>query len=252
MNQLAPIAITMTSLELVQFINNQRAAGEPELRHDDFMRKCPKVLGEEGVRKFADTYRNEQNGQTYPCYTFPKREACLMAMSYSYDLQAKVFDKMTELEAAAAPAPALLPDFTNPVAAARAWADQVEAKNLLQIENTDQAAKLAIAGPKVEFADAMLNSDGTVLVRDAAKTIGAPVRKLERALRDKGVILANNAPAARYVTKGYFKETTVTVLTKTRGNIMRHTARVTAKGMEFLRRFVQRHAGLFSAQGSRA
>lgn len=31
-------------------------------------------------------------------YTFPKREACLMAMSYSYELQAKVFDRMTALE----------------------------------------------------------------------------------------------------------------------------------------------------------
>jgi hypothetical protein len=32
-------------------------------------------------------------------YRFPKREASLMAMSYSYELQAKVFDKMTALEA---------------------------------------------------------------------------------------------------------------------------------------------------------
>jgi hypothetical protein len=33
-----------------------------------------------------------------PGYTFPKREACLMAMSYSYELQAKVYDRMTALE----------------------------------------------------------------------------------------------------------------------------------------------------------
>ena len=88
---------TMTSLELVDFINASRAEGEAELRHDSFMAKVPKVLG--GVQNLLDTYIHPQNGQTYSCYRFPKREACLMAMSYSYELQAKVFDRMTELEA---------------------------------------------------------------------------------------------------------------------------------------------------------
>jgi len=90
------VQTTMTSLELVEFINSEREAGDAELRHDSFMAKVPKVLG--GVQNLLDTYTHPQNGQTYPCYRFPKREACLMAMSYSYDLQAKVFDRMTALE----------------------------------------------------------------------------------------------------------------------------------------------------------
>lgn len=100
----------MTSLELVKFINEHRRAqaeaagvefpskGYAELGHNDFMKKVTHVLGE-GVGNFSHTYVNPQNGQTYPCYRFPKREACLMAMSYSYEIQAKVFDRMTELEA---------------------------------------------------------------------------------------------------------------------------------------------------------
>lgn len=106
----ADTTVTMTSRELVDFINNHRKAqaegsgyafpskGFAKLGHDDFMRKCPEVLGE-GVRNFSDTYVHEQNGQTYPCYRFPKREATLMAMSYSYTLQAAVYDHMTALEA---------------------------------------------------------------------------------------------------------------------------------------------------------
>jgi len=94
--------ITMTSLEMVEFINSQRKEGEAELRHDHFMAKVPKVLGESLVPKFLGTsfYVNGA-GNKVPrdIYTFPKREACLMAMSYSYDLQAKVFDRMTVLEA---------------------------------------------------------------------------------------------------------------------------------------------------------
>lgn len=87
----------MTSLELVDFINSQRKSGEAELRHSDFLDKTIKVLGLEMSESFRSSYRDSMNRQK-PCYCFPKREACLMAMSYSYDLQAKVFDRMTALE----------------------------------------------------------------------------------------------------------------------------------------------------------
>ncbi len=89
---------TMTSIELVEFINEQRAPDEAQLRHRDFCEKVKKVLGEGVCENFRIPYEHPQNGQTYSIFNFPKREACLMAMSYSYDLQAKVFDRMTELE----------------------------------------------------------------------------------------------------------------------------------------------------------
>ena len=140
-------SITMSSLEMVEFINSQRKEGEAELQHKHFLDKVPKVLGE-GYAEFSATYVHPQNGQTYPCYRFPKREACLMAMSYSYDLQAKVFDRMTELEAQIAK-PAL-PDFSNPVLAARAWADEVEKRQLIEQEKKALEAQIEADAPKVE------------------------------------------------------------------------------------------------------
>jgi hypothetical protein len=95
---------TMSSLEMVEFINadrKERAAAEKpyvELRHDSLVAKVPKVLGKEDAQKFSGVYLGK-NGQDRPCYYFPKREACLMAMSYSYELQAKVWDRMVALEA---------------------------------------------------------------------------------------------------------------------------------------------------------
>jgi hypothetical protein len=75
----------MTSMGMVEFINASREPGAAELRHADFLAKVPLVLrGGEG--KFSSTYFDVQNKQR-PCYRFPKREACLMAMSCSYDLQ---------------------------------------------------------------------------------------------------------------------------------------------------------------------
>ena len=125
----AAAPVTMTSLELVQFINNQRDVGAAELAHSDFLKKVPMVLGE--VAGNFSSYYTASNGKQNPCYTFPKREACLMAMSYSYDLQAKVFDRMTALESAATPT---IPNFANPADAARAWAAEYEAR--LLAENT--------------------------------------------------------------------------------------------------------------------
>lgn len=93
-------AVTMTSLELVDFINGRRAEDDPVLDHGDFLKKVPKVLG---VRagNFSATYEvpGPRGGFRFaPCYRFPKRESCLMAMTYSYALQAAVFDYMTDLE----------------------------------------------------------------------------------------------------------------------------------------------------------
>jgi hypothetical protein len=108
----------MTSLELVDYINAEREAkaiavgasfpgkGHSKLRHDQFLVKVPKVLSENHSPKFLGEYV-DGTGRTLPCYYLPKREACLMAMSYSYELQAKVFDHMTALEQFSVPAPQL-------------------------------------------------------------------------------------------------------------------------------------------------
>ncbi|WP_447896736.1 hypothetical protein [Stenotrophomonas acidaminiphila] len=101
--------VTMTSLELVEFVNEFRAEqarlegaafpskGYAKLEHSDFLKKVPEVLGAAVAGNFSGYY-TASNGKANPLYTFPKREACLMAMSYSYEIQAVVFDRMTELE----------------------------------------------------------------------------------------------------------------------------------------------------------
>ncbi|KMF23492.1 hypothetical protein SM22_02092 [Klebsiella pneumoniae] len=100
---------TMSSLQMVDYINaDRKAKAEAEgltfpckeyrvLQHKDFLKKTPKVLGEEHSAKFFAQYK-DSTGRYLPCYRFPKREACLMAMSYSYELQAAVYDYMEELD----------------------------------------------------------------------------------------------------------------------------------------------------------
>ena len=89
--------VTMSSLEIVDVINAARSESDAVLRHDDFLRKVPQVLGEIVARNFTGYY-TASNGKKNPCYNFPRREATLMAMSYNYKAQAAVYDRMIELE----------------------------------------------------------------------------------------------------------------------------------------------------------
>ncbi len=173
-------AVTMTSLELVDFINSQRGEWEPELRHADFLAKVPRVLGGD-ERKFSSVYIGG-NGQERPCYAFPKREACLMAMSYSYELQARVFDRMTQLEQVAADQriPKTYGD------ALRLAADQAE-------EIARQNVQLALAAPKAAALDRMaLETDGAVCLRIAAKLAQVPEKQFTAFLNQEGWIFRHH------------------------------------------------------------
>lgn len=206
--------VTMPSVELVEFINKHRqevaTAEKPyiELRHDSFMAKVPKVLGEDQSPKFIGDYKDPK-GRTYPCYYFPKRESCLLAMSYSYELQALVFDRMTAMEEALKQSAPLLPDFADPAAAARAWAEQFEAKQLAQ----QQVAELA---PKAEALDTIADTTNTYCIRDCAKAIGIKESDLIKLLIDKKWVYRDAdrklQPHAQYVLNKVFTNRTSPVI----------------------------------------
>ncbi|EQM66168.1 hypothetical protein QYE80_32370 [Pseudomonas tohonis] len=89
-------AATMTSLELVEFINSHRqrqaeAAGQDfpskgfaKLEHADFLKKVPDVLGEHAGNFSCMFDVAIGNGATRQSrgYRLTKRESCLMAMDF--------------------------------------------------------------------------------------------------------------------------------------------------------------------------
>ena len=186
MNMLAQIQndnntdqVTMVSLELVDYINDSRKFDEKpvQLRHADFMAKVPKVLGVETSEKFRSSYL-AGNGEQRPCYRFPKREACLMAMSYSYELQAQIFDRMTAMEEALKK-PAL--NLDDPAFLRQALLGYTE--KVIELEHKVQTLE-----PKAKGLDRIADCTNVLGIRESAKVLKIGQNQLAQYLIDHKVV----------------------------------------------------------------
>ena len=171
--------VTMVSLELVDYINDSRKFDEKpvQLRHADFMAKVPKVLGGELSEKFRSVY-TDTTGRTLPCYRFPKREACLMAMSYSYELQAQIFDRMTAMEEALKK-PAL--NLDDPAFLRQALLGYTE--KVIELEHKVQTLE-----PKAKGLDRIADCTNVLGIRESAKVLKIGQNQLAQYLIDHKVV----------------------------------------------------------------
>jgi hypothetical protein len=106
MSKLTNTIPTMSSLEIVDVINEERkaeaAGGEfATLRHADFMVKLERHPGIDST-KFSGQYK-DSTGRKLKCYHLPKREAELMVMSESLAVQTRVYDRLAALESGTLP-----------------------------------------------------------------------------------------------------------------------------------------------------
>lgn len=172
------VARTMSSLELRDLINDARfTAGEPKVRNDQFLSRVEDELGDEleGVQK----YYTPVYGNQVATYSLTLDQCMLVGMRESKAVRRSVLAKLKSLEAPRVIA--TLPDFSNPVTAARAWADEMEQKQIAQ-----QA--LAIAAPKVEFVDKYVDATGLKGFRQTAKLLRANEARFREFLLDKKIM----------------------------------------------------------------
>lgn len=133
--------------------------------------------GKEGVELFGYTpiggvtmafETNSQNGQSYPIYHLDKNATLTIVSGYNILLRKRIIDRWQELEAQNnAPA---LPNFNDPVAAARAWADAVEKQQLA-------IAQVAELQPKADALDVISTASNSLNIRETAKTLGVQEKK---------------------------------------------------------------------------
>lgn len=134
-----------------------------------------------------------------------------------------------------------LPDFSDPVVAARAWADEREARQLEQQAREAAQQQLAVLAPQAEQFQALMSAEGTYSVADAAKILGTGEGRLFRLLRERRILMDgqrsglehHNVPYQQYLDRGYFE-----LITRPRpdGQRVTYTTRVTAKGLAWLQK----------------
>lgn len=211
-------ALTMSSREIAELVDS---------RHDS-VRRTVERLAERGVIALPPLVEKATAGRPSAEYVFSgdqgKRDSIIVVAQLSPEFTARLVDRWQELESANR---VQLPDFTNPAASARAWAEQYELRAIAQ-----QA--LAIAAPKVEFVDRYVENTGTLTFRQVAKLLKANERVLRQLLIDGHVMYRLNGvmtPYQNHIDAGRFE---VKTGTSERNNHAFAQARFTPKGVQWI------------------
>jgi len=169
---ISTINTTMTSREIADLTGK---------RHDNVMRTCRDLIDAGVIPQIEECHVINElaNGRSFTEYRLGKRDSLVLVARLSPEFTGRVVDRWIELEATVAPA-IPLPDFTNPAAAARAWADEVEAKQALQLE-------LAAAAPAVEFVERYADATGLIGFRQACKILKAKENAFRKFLLEKKI-----------------------------------------------------------------
>lgn len=209
--------LTMSSREIAELTGK---------RHDHVMRDIEKILDELKIGRptFGGTYISKQN-KVLPCYNLPKRETLILVSGYSVELRAKIIDRWQELENQLSKNSLQLPDFSDPIAAARAWADAKEAEKKA-LENLEKAR------PKLEVYEKINSSKGNVSLTIAGKTLKHKPRLFINRLVDDKVLYRSGRdllPYQNHLDAGRFAMRQTVV-----DGRARYSTRVTPKGVQWL------------------
>lgn len=114
-----------------------------------------------------------------------KRDSIIVVAQLCPEFTARLVDRWQELEKQVRQ-PAL-PDFTDPVAAARAWADEVEQKRLAQKEVDRLALENKELAPKAAVCDAIVKNKQHRNATQVAKPLGMTATQLNKKLEQVDV-----------------------------------------------------------------
>lgn len=176
--------VKMTSIEIAELVGS---------RHDNVKRAIER-LAERGLIQLPpmeDCVRINGLGlkQSVRAYVFKgeqgKRDSIIVAAQLCPEVTARLVDRWQELEKQVRQ-PAL-PDFTDPVAAARAWADEVEQKRLAQKEVDRLALENKELAPKAAVCDAIVKNKQHRNATQVAKPLGMTATQLNKKLEQVNV-----------------------------------------------------------------
>lgn len=127
-----------------------------------------------------DLMTNTQGGRPTTNYYLSIDFAKKLAMQVRTEMGERIRDYFLECERRNQQPVIALPDFTNPVTAARAWADELEAKQVAQ-------AQLTIAQPKISHYDNVVERAGLLNATQVAQKVRLSAVTMNKILDELGV-----------------------------------------------------------------
>lgn len=164
-----------------------------------------------GLSKIGEGYYTHPNtgSQQHREFLLSKEQTIDLITGYKSELRIKINRRWAELEKQSQSNVIALPNFTDPAEAARAWAEQFEAKQLAE-------KQITILAPKAEALDTIADTTNTYCLRECAKTIGIKESELIKLLLDKKWIYRDSdrklQPHAQYVLNKVFTNRTSPVI----------------------------------------
>ncbi|GAB7918593.1 DNA-binding protein [Escherichia coli] len=217
-------AIKMTSIEIAELVGSRHDKVKQSIERlavRGVIRNPPMVVFEKinnlGLLRGVEAYvfEGEQG----------KRDSIIVVAQLSPEFTARLVDRWRELEGATAKIPQTFSE------ALRLAAD-------LEDQKAELEKQLALAAPKVEFADRVGEASG-ILIGNFAKVVGIGPNKLFEWMRDHKILIASgsrrNVPMQEYMDRGYFtvKETAVNT---NHGIQISFTTKITGRGQQWLTR----------------
>ena len=183
---------------------------------------------------FIESTYKDKKGETRKCYDITRKGCEMVANKLTGEkgilFTAEYVERFNEMEKELKGTTPMLPDFTNPAEAARAWANEYEAKQKL-------LGEVKMLTPKAEFFDTVASSESLLSMGEVAKTLnmGLGRNNLFLILRVKGILNFDNVPYQRYINAGYFK--LVERAYDVNGNPkVATTTYVSQKGLDYIRK----------------
>ena len=238
MNELALLAEMRTGNPMLT-MSSREIAEITGARHDN-VKITIQRLAEKGAMPLPalQEVNNIGHGPTsIHIYQLDKRSSLIVVAQLCPVFLGRIIDRWQQLEVQAQTQSLALPDFTDPVKAARAWADEVEAKQRAEY----QAAELAIENkkllPRAHVAEQIAESQGNHTMAEAAKILGTGRNKLFLALRAAKVLNTFNVPYQDYMDRGYFKTREFPIMIDGISHLNTQTL-VTGKGLCWLTKII--------------
>jgi len=187
-------APTMSSREIAELTGSQHA----NIKISAERLAAKGAIGTLALQEFT------HNGNTYIEYLFFKRDSIVLVAQNCPRFLAAVVDRWQDLERQAQVGGLALPDFTTPAIAARAWADQYEARQRAESQVAGLAAENTKLLPKAAVAEKIASANGAHDFQSAAKILGLGRTRLFELLREKQILTPTNIPYQSFIERGYF------------------------------------------------